>query len=439
MDWRGGRPSATVAGARRRRGPSRRPRRAAYLACLVLLLGACSLALPGLPGAPAARIAYVTPDGLIATITPGGQPAIVTPPAPGDASDPGRRRYNWPTWSPDGQRLAFIAIDGIGNSGAVLVAEPTGANQVIIEELPRGYPIYLSWSPDGARIAMLTAGEDTLNLLIGNADGRGQARKLTAGQPLFSSWSPDGRALVVHANGTFFAPTLGRLSIVPTDAGAPLEPIDLDPEPFRAPAWSPAGSHQALAGDNGIGEPGLFLRARDGSLRRFADLTGPPAIIWSPAGDRLAWASLDGPPFAYNGLNVATPDGRTRLRLTDARHFAFFWSPDGEQIAYMTLDDSERLLVLHVIPSRGGEARTVASFQPSREFIQLVSYFDQYAQSVSIWSPDSRTLLYAGWPPEADTETPAVLFTVAADGSAPAQALTPGRIGFYAPPPRQRR
>lgn len=431
MHWRTGQPGATGTGARRRR--------AAYLACLALLLGACALALPGLPGEPAARIAYVTPEGLIATITPGGQPTIVTPPAPGDASDPGRRRYNWPTWSPDGRRLAFIAIDGVGNSGAVLVAEPNGANRVTIQELPRGYPIYLSWSPDGSLIAILTAGDGALELLVGASDGQGQTRKLTAGQPLFSSWSPDSRALLVHANGTYFALSLGRLSLVPTDAGAPVEPIDLDPEPFRAPAWSPTGSYQALAGDNGIGEPALFLRARDGSLRRFADLTGPPAIIWSPAGDRLAWASLDGPPFAYNGLNIATPDGRTRLRITNDRHFAFFWSPDGAQLAYLTLDETDRLLVLHVIPSHGGEARQVASFQPSREFIQLVSYFDQYAQSVTIWSPDSRTLLYAGWPAGADTDAPATLFTVPADGSAPAQALTPGRIGFYAPAPRRQR
>ena len=417
-----------------------RASRITHLVLLLALLAACSIAVPGVGGPPPARIAYVTPDGLIATFSPGGRPTVISPTAPNDADDaddPARRRYNWPSWSPDGRRVAFLAYDGIGNSGAVLVAEPNGANRVVVQELPYGYPVYLSWSPDSASLAMLATGEDSLRLLVGDISGRGDVRAVGVGQPLYSSWSPDSASLIVHTNGSYFSVVAGRLAVVSARTEAAPERVDIDPETFRAPAWSPTGAYQAIAGDNGIGRPALFLRTRDGVLRRFEEIAGPAALVWSPTGDRLAWSALDGSPLGYDGLHIATPDGKTRQRLTDDRLFAFFWSPDGARIAYFAVDESRRAVVLRVLPSAGGPARTVAAFQPTREFVQLITFFDQYAQSVSIWSPDNRTLLFAGWPPEAETDAPASLYAVPADGSAPAEALTPGRIGFYAPEPRQ--
>jgi hypothetical protein len=35
------------------------------------------------------------------------------------------------------------------------------------------------------------------------------------------------------------------------------------------------------------------------------------------------------------------------------------------------------------------------SFVPTASFLQLIPYFDQYAQSLSLWSPDGRYLLFA--------------------------------------------
>jgi hypothetical protein len=115
--------------------------------------------------------------------------------------------------------------------------------------------------------------------------------------------------------------------------------------------------------------------------------------------------------------------------------FAFFWSPDGTRLAYLTLTPDEQAVELRVVPAAGGSSRTLAVFRPTREFIQLITYFDQYAQSAAIWSADSRRLTFAGWPPEGDETQPPTVYTVPADGAAPAQALTAGRIGFYAPAP----
>ncbi|MFN8563096.1 MAG: hypothetical protein U0703_16140 [Anaerolineae bacterium] len=37
---------------------------------------------------------------------------------------------------------------------------------------------------------------------------------------------------------------------------------------------------------------------------------------------------------------------------------------------------------------------------PSNEFIYLLTYFDQFAQSLHLWSPNSRQIVYAEVTPE---------------------------------------
>ena len=38
--------------------------------------------------------------------------------------------------------------------------------------------------------------------------------------------------------------------------------------------------------------------------------------------------------------------------------------------------------------------RTIAVFEPTQDFLQVLPYFDQYARSMTFWSPDSRQFVY---------------------------------------------
>ena len=83
---------------------------------------------------------------------------------------------------------------------------------------------------------------------------------------------------------------------------------------------------------------------------------------------------------------------------------------DGGQIAYLTLTRStqgaapgpqtialqgdELRLRWNVADIATGQTRALTTFIPSDAFANLIPFFDQYARSLRVWSPDSRSLVY---------------------------------------------
>ena len=96
----------------------------------------------------------------------------------------------------------------------------------------------------------------------------------------------------------------------------------------------------------------------------------------------------------YDGLEIARPDGRERRRLSHDPIIAFYWAPDGSRLAYLRLDTHAQALSWNVVGVGGGATRSLASFTPSDDFAFQLSFFDQYVQSTSVWSPDGRCLVY---------------------------------------------
>ncbi|MCK5924137.1 MAG: hypothetical protein KAG66_24595, partial [Methylococcales bacterium] len=114
----------------------------------------------------------------------------------------------------------------------------------------------------------------------------------------------------------------------------------------------------------------------------------------------------------YDSLSLVsaeTPDHKVALAQCLN---AFFWSPDGRHIAYIAPsiftdirhashelgrarlqprnEDTYALFVLNVA---SGETRNLGSFVPGAIFAsQFLPFFDQYAHSHAIWSPDSATI-----------------------------------------------
>ena len=104
-------------------------------------------------------------------------------------------RYLWPSFSPDGESLAFVSNRG-GNEN-VWIADATGTNPRSITDNSTEEWGGVAWSPDGIRIAFTRRLSDGDQIYVMNENGSSQIM-LTCGteSSFFPVWSPDGSQII---------------------------------------------------------------------------------------------------------------------------------------------------------------------------------------------------------------------------------------------------
>jgi hypothetical protein len=149
----------------------------------------------------------------------------------------------------------------------------------------------------------------------------------------------------------------------------------------------------------------LVLEAGD-DRRDVARIRGP--AVFGAAGSRVAIRSFtpqgSGSPASFqeiplvpaNRLSVIDLETGAITDVTGPRTAAFFWAPTGD-----------RLLVLEGAEGDPGtfnwlvwtpaETTRFGSFAPGDDWaLEFLPFFDQYAQSVRLWAPDSSAFAFPG-------------------------------------------
>jgi Tol biopolymer transport system component len=207
-----------------------------------------------------------------------------------------------------GQREAAVNVVNADGSGVTKVARG-------------GFP---TWSPDGTRIAFLAASKEGGNeIRIANADGTGEMTVTEGGGSLdLPAWSPDGSriAYITWAKGE--GPQLYVVNPDRTDVTR-LTDLRSDGMGGYSPSWSPDGSTIAIE----VFEDGnwnLYLVNADGSgVRPLTDLSGDEnRPTWAPDGTRIAFmgsavASSEGENTGSFDVYLIDPDGTDLQKLTD--------------------------------------------------------------------------------------------------------------------------
>jgi len=318
----------------------------------------------------------------------------------------------WPSWAPDGRRIAF-AMDG-----SIWNIEVGGS---VAREIVYDAGTYLSspeYSPDGRWLAY-TADDDgrSINLRVLNlATGASTALTTGAQVNVEPAWSPDGKRLAYVStapNGWFNVFVMevidgkpGAITQVTTDNDFGRERLYFSPiDVHISPAWSPDGKELLLVSNRSIplGSGGIWR------VPVVANVMGSPAARlihkeetlyrtrpqWSPDGKRLVYASHLGGQFTELFVLPTTGGEPYKLTFGEHDHFLPRWSPDGEWIAYIS--NEEGLPQLKLLKAWGGEQRRV--WITERRYMRPMG-------TVTVRIVDDAT----------GEETPARVYHTAADG-----------------------
>ena len=314
--------------------------------------------------------------------------------------------YRQPTWSPLGDRVAWVETLSAGNelTNSLHVSRPDGSGAAQVATKAQAF--YLFWSPDGSRLAYLANGSQGLDLALFDPGNRSNPiLVLDQGSPLYFSWAPDGQGLLTHVGAD-------RLALLALDRTQTV--LALQPAIFAAPRWGPdrASLVFAIVAD---GEQRLVVADLKGIVRRnLASFSGNLSFELRPDGQQVAYVdtTLQVPTAAFGPLYVTGLTDGPAQRISEGPVVAFFWSPDGRYLLYLvpepagapsnTTNASFRLqqdqplwMRWHVWDNR--ESVSFGRFVPSPTLLlEYLRFFDQYAQSMTLWAPDSTAFTYAG-------------------------------------------
>jgi TolB protein len=400
------------------------------------------------------RIVFVNEEGGLETMAPDGSERHVL--------TGNRTRYQFPAWSPDGRHIA--ALGGSISGGGVYMLEDNegGASPRELYFSASDSPFYLYWAPDSRRLTFLAGDQRdgiALNIVdLGQESATGpfdppRTRRIAGGSPFYWHWTADSESLLIHSGSESED---SRLLLIDDNGRARSPQIDA-PGFFQAPGISPSGRFWAYSQLQDGGTSWLVVDDVMNDVQTSDRHAGSLALAWSPAADQLAYISGTAAEFgsAWGPLRLFdAASGETRV-LSSETVMAFFWSPDGSRVATISLpsigdlggvdvrapklralaraaatgflaQNIPHLFILSVIDVASGSGLQLGEIEPSPFFLgQFLPFFDQYALSHRIWSPDSDTLVL---PLRVNGENQIVTFDA---GSGRMRQLDHGLLAFW--------
>ena len=395
------------------------------------------------------RITYVNPYGELFTINPDGTEqlkltggSLLGSGGEGVLAAPTLRLesfHAWPTWSPDGTKLAASKVEVSGRQAEVtleVIYPSTGRVETVFRNstpgmVADGAPHYIYWAPDSRSLSFLASTSGGLALHIADTITLAEPVVVASGAPLYFHWAANSQSLLVHVGEDIL--------LIEEPFGAASSAVSSADLGFRVAALSPDGMSMVFPGsgpDAGFLVAGLTGGGITGA--RVLEVGSRSAVAWSPSGDRLAVVDQDNPRVpAFDRLRVVGADGGEETTLAEGHVMAFYWSPTGDRLAWVTLDVDEREFVWWVGTASGEDAKPLFRFQPSGEVLMMLSFFDQYAYSHTPWSPDGAMLVVAGTLEEPmerrNGHTPggSHVYVIPADGSEEPRELAAGNLAFW--------
>lgn len=302
----------------------------------------------------------------------------------------------WPAWSPDGSRLAYVAeVDGFRQLFVRTLA--TGAERRLSHESKDH--IQPAWSPDGRRLAFVRA--STAGGKLEPTDISGWYEE---GGDIWTVELAGGREakLVQNAFGPSYSPEGARLAFDASWAGArriwvadnsgrnPRQATSDSSEAVvhSGPRWSPDGSKLAFRRVEKIKSDIVVVNLASQAVSRVTnDYVPDMDPVWAPDGRYIYFASSRGGGLNLWRIGVGTggiPDGQPEQLTTGAGDDVQpTIAPDGLRVAFAVRGINSDLWRLPVAPATG---------QPNGSPEPTV--MTTRVESRGAWSPDGRAVAF---------------------------------------------
>lgn len=229
--------------------------------------------------------------------------------------------------------IAYLSKPRAAGLWTIYLMGSDGSNRIPVIEASSDFVSAPSWSPRGDRLAFVSDRDGSADIWVVDREGR-EPRNLTHDRAKDNcpAWSPDGEWI---AFSSVRDSVYWELYVMRTNGSEVRRLTWWEDASDLWPSWSPDGSRLAFASKRDGNWEIYTIAAHGGDLAR---LTDNPADdmhpSWSPDGQWIGFDSLrDGYADVYV-VRALGGDARNLTRLAWASDLGPTWSPDGSRLAF---------------------------------------------------------------------------------------------------------
>ena len=273
----------------------------------------------------AAAVVIVAASAYLLTHRAGSASDVPATPVHRQATFAGREGS--PALSPDGRRIAYVSAS-------------TDVRRIVVQELESGQQVTIAtaneagslrWSPDGSELLFLGRSPGQPGGLFVVSRAGGIPRPIVRGQ-FVACWSPDGQKIAIGQHLT------GRVLLVdPT--GRPVGSVALTgAQGWIADVdWSSVTDRLLVVGRDPAGHHTIWTIAPDGSSQRteVSETAEITSARWAPGGDAIYYFRRDGQTVTLAKVSTSSRGSAPAALMTGIEaDGSFAISADGRQLVY---------------------------------------------------------------------------------------------------------